>query len=97
MGILNKNYPYTFLLAILGFLIGILFLITLDFSIKYNGSEILKNPGVIANYIKESAGILINSIMLGVSGGIILGVVGFFIDIFRKNKISRGEAMAKGF
>jgi len=97
MGTLTKNYPYTSLLALLGFLIGILFLITLDFSIKYDGSEILKNPSVIAGYIKDSLGILINSIMLGVSAGIILGVVGFFIDFLKRNKSSRGEAMIKSF
>jgi len=80
-----KNFPFTSILALFGFCVGLLFLSTLDFSIKYNFSEILKDPiNLFANYFKESFMILIKGTGLGIAVGIVLGFAGFIIDFSRK-------------
>jgi len=80
-----KNFPFTSLLALFGFLVGLLFLSTLDFSINYDFSEILIDPiNLFIGYFKESFAILIKGLMLGVTIGVVLGFAGFIIDFLRK-------------
>lgn len=85
-----KNFPFTSLLALFGFFIGLLFLSTLDFSINYNFSEILRDPvNLFVNYFKESFVVLIKGLMLGITIGVVLGFAGFIIDFLRKKSDSR--------
>lgn len=80
-----KNFPFTSLLALFGFFVGLLFLSALDFSINYDFSEILKDPiNLFVNYFKESFAILIKGLMLGITIGVVLGFAGFIIDFLRK-------------
>ena len=80
-----KKFPFTSLLALFGFFVGLLSLSTLDFSINYNFSEILKNPvNLFINYFKESFSILIKGVGLGIVVGVVLGFTGFIIDFLRK-------------
>jgi len=80
-----KNFPFTSLLALFGFFVGLFFLSTLDFSINYNFSEIFRDPvNLFVNYFKESFAILIKGLMLGITIGVVLGFAGFIIDFLRK-------------
>ena len=80
-----KNFPFTSILALFGFCVGLLFLSTLDFSINYNFSKILKDPvNLFIGYFKESFMILIQGVGLGVMVGLVLGFAGFIIDFLRK-------------
>jgi len=94
-----KNFPFTSLLALFGFFVGLLFLSTLDFSINYNFSEILRDPvNLFVAYFKESFMILIKGLGLGITIGIVLGFAGFIIDFLRKkpdSKISEPVSLQK--
>jgi len=80
-----KNFPFTSLLALFGFFVGLLFLSTLDFSINYNFSEILRDPvNLFIKYFKESFAVLFKGLLLGITIGIVLGFAGFIIDFLRK-------------
>ena len=80
-----KNFPFTSLLALFGFFVGLFFLSTLDFSMNYNFSEIVRDPvNLFVNYFKESFAILIKGVMLGITIGVVLGFAGFIIDFLRK-------------
>jgi len=80
-----KKFPFTSLLALFGFFVGLLFLSTLDFSINHNFSEILKDPvNLFISYFKESFAVLIKGVMLGIAIGVVLGFAGFIIDFLRK-------------
>ena len=80
-----KKFPFTSLLALFGFLVGLLFLSALDFSINYDFSEILRNPvNSFISYFKESFGMVIKGAGLGITVGIALGFAGFIIDFLRK-------------
>jgi len=80
-----KNFPFTSILGLFGFFVGLLFLSTLDFSINYDFSEIFRDPiNLFISYFKESFEILIKGIGLGIAVGIALGFAGFIIDFLRK-------------
>ena len=82
-----RRYPFTSLLGLFGFFVGLFLLSLLDFSasINYNSSEFLQNPAkIFFNYIKDSLMILLKGAGLGLAVGIFLGFAGFIIDISRK-------------
>jgi hypothetical protein len=82
-----RRFPFTSLLGLFGFFVGLLFLSTLDFSISinYNFSEFLRNPvNLFLNYFKESFRMIIKAAGLGIAVGIALGFAGFIIDFIRK-------------
>ena len=80
-----KNFPFTSLLALFGFFVGLLFLSTLDFSLNYNFSEVLKDPiNLFISYFKESFAVLFKGLLLGIAIGVVLGFAGFIIDFLRK-------------
>jgi hypothetical protein len=80
-----KNFPFTSLLALFGFLVGLLFLSTLDFSLNYTFSEVLRDPvNLLVKYFKESFSVLIKGLLLGLAIGVVLGFAGFIIDFLRK-------------
>jgi hypothetical protein len=82
-----RNFPFASTLALFGFLVGLLFLSTLDFSISinYEFSEILREPvNLFINYFRESFMILVKGAGLGVAIGIVLGFAGFIMDFLRK-------------
>ena len=86
MGVITK-FPFASILGLFGFLVGLLFLSTLHFSISidYDFSEILREPvNLFINYFKESFMILVKGVGLGIAIGIVLGFAGFIIDILRK-------------
>ncbi len=79
-----KNFPFTSLLALFGFFVGLLSLSTLDFSINYNSSEIFRDPvNLFIGYFKESSIVLIKGVGLGIAVGVVLGFAGFIIDFLR--------------
>jgi len=82
-----RKYPFTSLLGLFGFFVGLFLLSLLDFSvsINYNSSEFLENPAkIFFNYIKNSLIILLKGVGLGLVVGISLGFAGFIIDLSRK-------------
>ncbi len=87
-GIIRK-FPFASLLALFGFLVGLLFLSTLDFSLNYTFSEFLKDPvGLFFNYFKESFAVVIKGLLLGIAVGVVLGFAGFIIDLLRRRSDS---------
>jgi len=80
-----KKFPFTSLLALFGFFVGLLFLSTLDFSINYTFSEVLRDPiNLLITYFKESLAVLFKGLLLGIAIGVVLGFAGFIIDFLRK-------------
>jgi len=77
-----KNFPFTSILGIFGFFLGLLFLFILDFSISTNYG--LDPVDSFITYFKESFDILLKGVGLGIAVGVALGFAGFIIDIFRK-------------
>jgi len=82
---LIKEFPFTFLLALVGFLIGSLFLSSSNL-LNYNFSLIsLEQPlDIFADYFGSTLRYYIYSILCGLSGGLILGFVGFVIDFIKR-------------
>ncbi len=77
-----KNFPFTSLLGIFGFFVGLFLLSILDFSISTNYG--LDPVDSFITYFKGSLDILFKGVGLGVAVGLALGFAGFIIDISRK-------------
>lgn len=79
-----KNFPFTSILGIFGFLVGLFLLIFLDFSVSANYG---KDPiGAFSLYFKESFRVLLKGAGLGLVVGVALGFAGLIIDTLKKKQ-----------
>ena len=94
MGRLIREFPFTTVLALAGFFLGVSLLFSADFFTSYEMSSIAENPiSSIMNYIKDSglqAGkVFLKGIGLGLAMGTFFGLAGFVIDFLRRKQVSQ--------
>ncbi|MBW6442571.1 hypothetical protein K0A97_02185 [Patescibacteria group bacterium] len=98
MGNLTKNYPFALILGTIGFLIGILPIMTMSLSSELkteSSTGPFSNP--LGGYMLNSLKIIGNSILLGVGLGILFGLGGLAIDIFKTNRKIENNALVEKY
>ena len=84
---LIQEFPFTFLLALLGFLVGPIFISSSNPNYDFSSVVIEQPAGVFLEYIVRIFGLYAESILYGLVAGAVFGLIGLLVDFKRREVI----------
>ena len=83
---LLERFPFTILLALIGFLVGSIIGSGRDILSNYNFGEISSNPvGSLFDYFSDFLTIIVEDVLVGLVLALVIGSIGFIIDFSRRD------------